>query len=85
MTENPHDKKIKIANKFLIFSEKYHKMSLLFYELSQSLKIKSKELNLKEFKEYIKKDLNLDFEKIEKITKAISDIKLSDLKGGREK
>ncbi len=84
MTQNPHDKKMQIANKFLILSEKYHKMSLLFYELSQSLKIHSKTMSLKEFRAYIKDTLKLDFEKIEKLTKGMSDLKFDDLKGGQD-
>lgn len=64
----------KIIKKFKVLSLNYHNLSLLFNELAGSLKIKARELNtLKEFKEYLKKDLNLDFDKI----KAISEINLN--------
>ena len=67
----------KIIKKFNDLSKKYHNLSLLFYELSQSLKIQSKNKNLKEFKEYIK-SLNLDINKIKVLS--VSDINLNNLK-----
>lgn len=78
------DYKEKIINKFVLLSNKYHKMSLLFYELSQSLKFHSKTKSVKEFKEIIKNDLNLDFKKIEKLTKSMAEIKLNDLQKEQE-
>jgi len=78
---NPTEQNEEIANKFKIISDKYHKMSLLFYELSQSLSIEAKHKNTKEFKEYIQ-SLNLDINKIKKITKVLSELDLNDLKGG---
>jgi len=72
----------KIIKKFEDLSLKYHKMSLLFNELSQSLKVKNKEFgghDYKKFKEYFK-SLNLDIEKIKNIS--VENIKLIDLKGG---
>ena len=69
----------KVINKFMLLSEQYHKLSLLMYELSQSLKIKAREKpNVKEFKLYLK-SLNIDIDKLMKITK--SEIMLKDLKG----
>ena len=81
MSYNPEQEKEKIINKFKILSERYHKLSLLFYELSQSLRIESKNKNLKEFKAYIK-TLNLDIEKIKKLTKGLSEVSLKDLQKG---
>ncbi len=72
----------KIIRKFEELSLNYHQMSLLFNELSKSLKIKNREIginNPKKFKEYLK-SLNLDSEKILKLS--ILDIKFKDLKGG---
>ena len=69
----------KIIKKFELLSERYHKLSLLFYELSQSLKQQAKRKNLKEFKEHIKKDLNLDLEKLKKLTITLNDLELEDL------
>jgi hypothetical protein len=69
----------KIIKKFEYMSEKYHKLSLLFYELSQSLKIKSKNTNPIKFKKYIKEELNLNIEKIRQITKGIIDLELNNL------
>ena len=72
----------KIIKKFVVFSEKHHKLSLLFYELSRSLRIKAKELNTnKKFKEYLK-SLDFDYDKIAKMSNTLSDISLKDLKGG---
>ena len=74
----------KTIKKFKWLSEKYHKLSLLFYELSKSLEIESKrKQSIKEFKAYIK-SLNLDINKIEKISKGILDIQLNDLKKENE-
>lgn len=81
MTNNPEIEKEKIINKFIFISEKYHKLSLLLYELSQSLKLESKRKSIKEFKEHIK-SLNLDLEKIKGLSKSMSDLSLKDLKGG---
>ena len=56
-------------------------MSLLFYELSQSLNIELRpiERSRKEIKKYLKENLNLDYEKIIEISKI--DLSLNDLKG----
>ena len=83
MTYNPEIEKEKIINKFIFISEKYHKLSLLFYELSQSIKFYSKNKSLKEMKDYIK-TLNLDIEKIKALSKGMQDLSLSDIqmKGG---
>ena len=67
-----------IIKKFELISEKYHRMSLLFYELSQSLRIVAKNKNYKEFREYLK-SLNLDVNKIKNITKVQQEISLGDL------
>jgi len=69
----------KIINKFKGISDKHHKLSLLFYELSQSLMLSSKNKTLKDFKQEIKK-LNLDIEKIRNISVDISNISLNDIK-----
>ena len=72
----------KIIRKFAALSLKYHNLSLLFNQLAGSLRIKAKELNtLKEFKIYLK-SLNLDVEKIKKLSVGLSDISYIDLKGG---
>ncbi len=78
--------KEKIVNKFKLLSEKYHKMSLLFYELSQSLNIELKpiERNRKEIKKYLKENLNLNYDKIILLSKDINNLSFKDLKGGKE-
>lgn len=82
MTINPEIEKEKLFNKFKLLSDKYHKLSLLFYELSESIRAYSKNKGIKETKQYIK-DLNLDLEKIKELSKV--DLKLLDLKGGNNK
>lgn len=79
MTYNPEEMKQKVIKKFIFLSDKYHKLSLLFYELSNSLRLESKNKSWKEFKEYLK-ELNLDLNKIEKLSKSISELSLGDLK-----
>ena len=76
----------RIIKKFEDLSLKYHKLSLLFNELSGSLKIKSKEIgihNNKKFKEYLK-TLNLDYDKIYKLSNTLENIKYEDLKGDKK-
>ena len=75
MTLNPHFQKEIIINKFVDLSQKYHKLSLLFYELSQSLKASSHNKSYKEFKEYLK-SLNLDIDKIKNLSKGMMDLGL---------
>ena len=60
-------------------------MSLLFYELSQSLNIELKKIenSPEQIKQYLKGTLNLDYNKIMKITKA--DLTIKELKGGINK
>lgn len=75
-TQQQHIKKI--INKFVYLSEKYHKLSLLFYELSQSLEIESRKCeSIRAFNIYLK-SLNLDKDKILKLTKGMSEVSLSD-------
>lgn len=73
----------KIIKRFEAMSDKYHKMSLLFYELSQSLRLEARKNNLehspKKFKEYLK-TLNLDYDKIKKLTSIMSDISLKEIR-----
>lgn len=74
----------KIIKKFDLLSLKYHKLSLLFNQLAGSLRLEArKKGSVKEFKKSIK-DLNLDIEKIKKLSVGLSDIKLSDLKKENE-
>lgn len=72
----------KIVNKFKLLSDKYHKMSLLFYELSQSLnqEFRKYERSPKEIKKYLRENLNMDYDKVMEITK--TDLSLRVLKGG---
>lgn len=79
MTYNPEQQKEQIINKFVYLSEQYHKLSLLFYELSRSLTLESKRLNYKQFKEYIK-NLNLDIDKLKVLSKGLSNLELKDIK-----
>lgn len=79
MTYNPEEMKQKVIRKFIFLSDKYHKLSLLFYELSNSLRLESKSKSWKEFKEYLK-ELNLDLNKIDKLSRGISELTLEDLK-----
>ena len=69
----------KTIKKFEWLSLKYHKMSLLFNELGHSLKIEMRNKSTKECKEILK-NLNIDFEKVEEITKIFSELQLKDLK-----
>jgi len=46
--------KTDLINKLVRLSEHYHKLSLLYYELSQSIRIQSKKKGLKELKDTIK-------------------------------
>jgi hypothetical protein len=75
------NQRIRIVKKFRYLSEKYHTLSLLFYELAQSLNIELKpiENSRKKIKEHLKK-LNLDIDKIEKLSLGISEISLYDIK-----
>ena len=67
----------RIIKKFIFLSDKYHNLSLLFYELSQSLKLKSKQLNTpKEFNKYLE-SLNLDEDKILNISTDLKNISLN--------
>jgi hypothetical protein len=54
--------------KIKLLSDKYHKMSLLFYELEQSLKYQEKHnnLSLKELKDKVKE---FDLDKVEEISR----------------
>lgn len=72
----------RIIKKFVFMSEKYHKMSLLFYELSQSLNIEFKpiENSRTKIKEYLKNKLNLDYDKIINLSNDLSNLSLNDLK-----
>lgn len=79
MTFNPNIAKEQIINKFVNLSDKYHKLSLLFYELSQSIEVYTRNKSYKEFKEYIK-SLGLDLKKIEQLSKGIKELELGDLK-----
>lgn len=74
----------KVSKKFLIISNKYHKLSQLFYELSKSIEIASKNKSPPEFKKYLK-SLNLDLNKIKQITKGMSEIELNDIQFENEK
>lgn len=58
------NEKQKIIKKFELLSNKHHKLSLLYYELSRSLNIEFKKFNnignsKKQIKEYLKENLNL--------------------------
>ena len=50
---HPTEKPLKIIEKFILLSDKYHKMSLLFYELSQSLNIELKPIENKDRKSVV--------------------------------
>lgn len=75
---NTYNEKENIIRKFEFLSMKYHKLSLLFYELQKSLSLESKNMSNKEFKVYLK-SLNLDPEKIKKLSLGLSDLTLNDL------
>lgn len=72
----------RIVLKFQMLSDKYHKLSLLFNELSKSLNIELKpiENRPKEIKEYIKTRLNLDIEKIKLLSNDLKNLEFEDLK-----
>lgn len=67
----------KVVKKFEELSNNYHRLSLLFHELSQSIRVHCKNMNPKQFKDYLR-ELNLDIDKIIKISK--TDLTLSNLK-----
>jgi hypothetical protein len=69
----------KTSKKFSMLSEKYHKLSLLFNELSKSIDLEGRKRNDKEFKQYMK-ELNLDINKIKSLSQGMKDIELEDLK-----
>lgn len=73
------DDRSKVIRRFEKLSEKYHKMSLLMYELSQSIKIATHRKSGKEFKKYMK-ELNLDVDKIKKLSLTINEISLEDFR-----
>ncbi|MEK6878556.1 MAG: hypothetical protein AABY22_03060 [Nanoarchaeota archaeon] len=72
----------KIIKRFEWLSDRYHKLSLLFYELSKSLTMESKKKSLKEFREYLK-TLDLDINKIKELSQGISNLSLGNLKKNR--
>lgn len=69
----------RIIKKFEMMSDKYHKLSLLFYELSKSIRLESKNMYPKEFRAYIK-SLGLDYEKIKNLSLGLSSLTIEDLK-----
>ena len=72
----------KIIMRFEMLSNKYHKLSLLFYELSKSMEMEArKNGTAKEFKAYIK-SLNLDYDKIRSLSLGLSELTLKDLQKG---
>lgn len=68
-----------IIKKFRNLSDKYHKLSLLFYELSESLRMYSHGKSSKELKKYLKDELNLDIIKIKLLSKGMSELELNDI------
>jgi hypothetical protein len=80
----PTEQKENIYKKFDLLSLKYHNLSLLMHELSKSIKYTCWNMSLKETKQYIK-SLNLDIDKLMRLTKAFSDVTLEDVKGGINK
>jgi len=73
------DDRSKVIRKLERLSEKYHRLSLLVYELSQSIKHSTKSKSGKEFKKYMKDQL-LDVEKIKKLSMTMNEIQLDDLR-----
>jgi len=79
--------KERIIKKFEHLSNKYHKLSLLFYELSRSLNIELKpiEHSRKEIRKYLKDKLNLDYDKLILLSADIKLLSMKDIKKGEEK
>ena len=78
------NKQERTIKKFKDLSLKYHKMSLLFNELAQSIKIEMREKGInpnseKEIKEYLK-TLNLDYDKIKNLS--LIDVGFNTIKKG---
>ena len=72
-------KKDRFIQKLNKLSMKYVKMSFLFNELAQSLKIKFRgQGNDREFRKYIKEELKLDIDKIIKNTNFFNEFKLNE-------
>lgn len=76
--EESHLTYMKVSKKFKFLSEKYHKLSLLFYELSQSIRLEGKKRSEKDFKAYMK-TLNLDLKKIINLSSDLKNLELEDL------
>lgn len=74
----------RVSKKFEVLSQKYHKLSLLFYELSKSIKLEGKSKTPKEFKAYMK-ILNLDIKKIISLSQGMKDIEMNDIQMENEK
>ena len=72
--------KQKIINRIRWLSDKHHKLSLLFYELSKSMSLEIDiHASRKQIKEYLK-NLDLDIDKIKALSSSLTDLQLSDLK-----
>ena len=76
---NPHEPYKRVSNKFKVLSEKYHNLSLLFYELSKSIEIEGRQKTPKEFKKYMEL-LNLDINKIFSLSQDIKNLELNNIK-----
>jgi hypothetical protein len=66
-----------------MLSEKYHKLSLLFYELSKSIMLEGRKKTNKEFLDYMK-TLNLDYKKIMALSQGMTDLQIEDLQKEKE-
>jgi hypothetical protein len=74
----------KTSKKFLVLSEKYHRLSQLFYELSQSIRLEGHKKSEKEFKQYMREVLNLDLKKIMDLSQDIKNLEIEDLQKSKE-
>ena len=74
-------KKDRFIQKLRKLGMKYIKLSFLLNQLAESLSIKFKgNMNEKEFRKYVKEELNLDFDKIINQTEFFREFELEELK-----
>jgi hypothetical protein len=81
--EEAHMTYVRASKKFLVLSEKYHRLSQLFYELSQSIKLEGHRKSEKEFRQYMK-TLNLDLKKIMSMSQDMKNLEMEDLQKSEE-
>lgn len=79
MFGDEYNTRLKLLRKIEKLSTYYNKMSFLMLQLKQSLEHETKGFSNKQFKEYLKNNVSMDFDKLGKLdiaqTLMLSDIK----------